>query len=233
MPNGNSKLIAFESFVEGVIYDRDLSVSARIFGLFLKPFSWLFSLIVRIRLFLYKNQIFFKNKSLDCFVIVVGNLTVGGTGKTPVVERFTKELMAKGRKVAILSRGYKSKEERPEKWFGLIPKKIIYPPKVVSDGENLLLDSEDAGDEPYMLAKNLKGAVVLADKDRVKAGLFAIDKFKVDTLILDDGFQYLPIKGKLNLLLIDQTNPFGNRSLLPRGIFVNPFVIFLGHLMFF
>ena len=111
--------------------------------------------------------------------------------------------MAKGRKVAILSRGYKSKEERPEKWFGLIPK-IIYPPKVVSDGENLLLDSEDAGDEPYMLAKNLKGAVVLADKDRVKAGLFAIDKFKVDTLILDDGFQYLPIKGKLNLLLIDQ-----------------------------
>ena len=222
MPNGNSKLIAFESFVEGVIYDRDLSVSARIFGLFLKPFSWLFSLIVRIRLFLYKNQIFFKNKTLDCFVIVVGNLTVGGTGKTPVVERFTKELMAKGRKVAILSRGYKSKEERPEKWFGLIPKKIIYPPKVVSDGENLLLDSEDAGDEPYMLAKNLKGAVVLADKDRVKAGLFAIDKFKVDTLILDDGFQYLPIKGKLNLLLIDQTNPFGNRSLLPRGILREP-----------
>lgn len=73
-----------------------------------------------------------------------------------------------------------------------------------------------------MLAKNLKGAVVLADKDRVKSGLFAIEKFKVNTLILDDGFQYLPIKGNLNLLLVDQTNPFGNRCLLPRGILREP-----------
>jgi tetraacyldisaccharide 4'-kinase len=222
MSESKSKWNAFESFVEGVIYDRDLSVSARLFGLFLKPFSILFSGIVRLRLFLYRNQIFFKNKPLDCFVIVVGNLTVGGTGKTPVVERLTKELMAKGRKVAILSRGYKSKEEKPKKWFGLFPKKVFYPPKIVSDGENLLLNSEDAGDEPFMLAKNLRGAVVLADKDRVKAGFYAIEKFNVDTLILDDGFQYLPIRGKLNLLLIDQTNPFGNRCLLPRGILREP-----------
>jgi tetraacyldisaccharide 4'-kinase len=222
MPDNNSKLVAFESFVEGVIYDRDLSVSARIFGLFLKPFSLLFSVIVRLRLFLYKHGLFFKNNSLDCFVIVVGNLTVGGTGKTPVVEGLTKELLAKGRKVAILSRGYKSREEKTEKWLGVFHKKIFHPPKVVSDGRNVLLNSEDAGDEPYMLAKNLKGAVILADKDRVKAGLYAIEKFKVDTLILDDGFQYLPIKGKLNLLLIDQTNPFGNKSLLPRGILREP-----------
>ena len=105
----NEKWSEFESFVEGVIYDRDLSVSARLFGLFLKPFSFLFSAIVRVRLALYTNRVFFKNKPLDCMVIVVGNLTVGGTGKTPVVERFAKELMKKGKKVAILSRGYKSK----------------------------------------------------------------------------------------------------------------------------
>lgn len=213
----------FEEFVEGVIYDRDLSVSARLFGLFLRPFSFLFSGIVRLRLFLYTRRIFFKDIPLDCLVIVVGNLTVGGTGKTPVVERFTKELMARGRRVAILSRGYKSKEEKPKKsWSNFFAKAEYIPPKIVSNGDQVLLGSEEAGDEPYMLAENLKGAIVLVDKDRVKAGLFAIKKFNVDALILDDGFQYLPIKGKFNLLLVDQTNPFGNRCLLPRGILREP-----------
>jgi tetraacyldisaccharide 4'-kinase len=213
----------FEEFVEGVIYDRDLSVSARLFGLFLRPFSFLFSGIVRLRLFLYTRRIFFKDTPLDCLVIVVGNLTVGGTGKTPVVERFTKELMTRGRKVAILSRGYKSKEGKPKKsWSNFFAKAEYTPPKIVSDGDQVLLGSEEAGDEPYMLAKNLKGAIVLVDKDRVKAGFFAIEKFNVDALILDDGFQYLPIKGKFNLLLVDQTNPFGNRRLLPRGILREP-----------
>jgi len=217
------KWASFESFVEGVIYDRDLSVSARLFGLFLHPFSYLFSTIVRLRLFLYSRRFFFKDRPLDCLVLVVGNLTVGGTGKTPVVERFTKELIAKGKKVAILSRGYKSKEEpSPSFWLRLWKSKTVSPPKVVSDGKQVLLDSESAGDEPYMLAVNLPGAVVLADKDRVKSGRYAIEKFNSDVLILDDGFQYLPIKGTLNLLLVDQTNPFGNRCLLPRGILREP-----------
>ena len=88
----------------------------------------------------------------------------------------------------------------------------------MSDGKNVLLDSEVAGDEPYMLACNLPGVVVLCDKNRVKAGSFAIRRFGCDTLILDDGFQYLPLKGRLNLLLVDKTNPFGNQHLLPRGI---------------
>ena len=212
----------FEGFVEGVIYDRDLSVSARLFGLFLHPFSYLFSAIVRLRLFLYSNRIIFRDKPLDCLILVVGNLTVGGTGKTPVVERFTKELLAKGKKVAILSRGYKSKEEPKPSFWSRLWKKDKSPPKIVSDGERVLLDSEEAGDEPFMLATNLPGAIVLADKDRVKAGRFAIDNFQADALILDDGFQYLPLKGTLNLLLVDQTNPFGNRCLLPRGILREP-----------
>ena len=160
----------FEEFVEGVIYDLDLSVSARLFGLFLRPFSFLFSGIVRLRLFLYTRRIFFKDTPLDCLVIVVGNLTVGGTGKTPVVERFTKELMTRGRRVAILSRGYKSKEEKPKKsWSNFFAKAEYIPPKIVSNGDQVLLGSEEAGDEPYMLAQNLKGAIVLVDKDRVKA----------------------------------------------------------------
>jgi len=213
----------FEGFVEGVLYDRDLSVSARLFGLFLRPFSLVFSGIVRLRLFLYSNRIIFSNKPLDCLVVVVGNLTVGGTGKTPVVERFAKELLKKNRKVAILSRGYKSNKEKPPKtfknWFGLKDSQL---PNVVSDGTNIFLNSEDAGDEPYMLARNLPGVIVITDKNRVKAGRFAINKYGVDTIILDDGFQYLHLKGQLNLLLVDQTNPFGNRCLLPRGILREP-----------
>jgi tetraacyldisaccharide 4'-kinase len=86
----------------------------------------------------------------------------------------------------------------------------------------VLLDSEVAGDEPFMLARNLPGVIVLVDKNRVKAGAYAIRKFGCDTLVLDDGFQYLPLKGRLNLLLVDKTNPFGNGYLLPRGLLREP-----------
>jgi tetraacyldisaccharide 4'-kinase len=148
---------------------------------------------------------------------------VGGTGKTPVVEKFAKALRDRGRKVAILSRGYKSKSPPFwKKWWWSLTHAEPPPPRIVSDGENVLLDSEQAGDEPYMLARNLPGVIVLVDKNRVKAGEFAIKKFGCDTLVLDDGFQYLPLKGRLNLLLVDKTNPFGNGQLLPRGILREP-----------
>ena len=204
----------FESFVEGVLYDRDLSISARLFGLFLNPFSYIFYSVVRIRLFLYSHNFFLRSTSLDSLVIVVGNLTMGGTGKTPVVERLARELQSKGRKVGVLSRGYKSKDEHSSEKHSTT--------KVVGDGKRVLLDSEEAGDEPFMLAHNLPGVVVLTDKDRVRAGQFAIKEFGVDVLILDDGFQYLPIRADMNLLLVDQLNPFGNRKLLPRGILREP-----------
>lgn len=214
---------AFESFVEAVIYDRDRSPSARVFGFFLQALSYLFGGVARLRLYLYRNRIILKDKPLGCLVVVVGNLTVGGTGKTPVVERFSRALTERGRKVAILSRGYKSRKEPPlRRFWRWLTYTEAPPPKVVSDGEKVLLDSSSAGDEPFMLARNLPGVVVLVDKDRVKAGAYAIRKFGVDTLILDDGFQYLPLKGRLNLLLVDQTNPFGNGRLLPRGILREP-----------
>jgi len=204
----------FESFVEGVLYDRDLSISARMFGLFLIPFSYIFSGVVWLRLALYKRGWFFRSTRLDAMVIVVGNLTMGGTGKTPVVERLARELLSKGRKVAVLSRGYKSQEASNPN--------IQSSTKVVSDGNRVLLDSVKAGDEPFMLAHNLPGVVVLTDKDRVRAGKFAIRNFGVDCLILDDGFQYLPMQADMNLLLVDQLNPFGNHNLIPRGILREP-----------
>lgn len=216
------KADAFAQFTADVIYDRQDGRIAEFYGIVLHVLSYVFSFLVRLRLYLYEHRIF-RNKPLGCLVVVVGNITVGGTGKTPIVEKFARTLTERGRKVAILSRGYKSKKEPLLKtlWRKLTHQEED-PPKIVSDGKTVLLDSEVAGDEPFMLAKNLPGVVVLCDKNRVKAGSFAIRRFGCDTLILDDGFQYLPLKGRLNLLLIDRTNPFGNQYMLPRGILREP-----------
>jgi tetraacyldisaccharide 4'-kinase len=189
---------------------------------FLQSVSVLFSGIVQARLWLYRKRIL-HDQHLGCLVVVVGNLTVGGTGKTPVVEKFARSLAERGRKVAILSRGYKSKSPPLwRRWWTALSHGSEPPPKIVSDGQRVLLDSEEAGDEPYMLARNLPGVIVLVDKNRVKAGTYAIKKFGCDTLVLDDGFQYLPLTGRLNLLLVDKTNPFGNGHLLPRGVLREP-----------
>ena len=209
-------------FTADVIYDRRNGRAAEWMASFLHLLSFLFSGIVRLRWYLYEHR-FLRNRPLGCLVVVVGNVTVGGTGKTPVVEKLARTLNERGRKVAILSRGYKSrKEPLMKKLWRKLSHGEEDPPKIVSDGESVLLDSEVAGDEPFMLACNLPGVVVLCDKNRVKAGSFAIRRFGCDTLILDDGFQYLPLKGRLNLLLIDKTNPFGNHHLLPRGILREP-----------
>lgn len=185
--------------------------------------SRLYRALVQLRLRLF-NQRLFRQRMLGCLVVSIGNLTVGGTGKTPVVEVFARALAAKGRKVAILSRGYRSKSkplwERIKARFR--SDRHEEPPKVVSDGRRLLLDSAVAGDEPYMLASNLRDAVVLVDKDRVKAGRYAIRHFGADTLILDDGFQYLRLRPHINILLVDATNPFHNHHLLPRGLLREP-----------
>ena len=218
-----SRANAFATFTADVIYDRRQNGrAAEIMATCLYGLSFLFQGLVRLRWYLYQHRIM-RNKPLGCLVVVVGNLTVGGTGKTPVVEKFARILHERGRKVAILSRGYKSKTEPLlKKMWRKLSHGVEAPPKVVSDGEQVLLDSEVAGDEPYMLAKNLPGVVVLCDKNRVKAGSYAIRHFGCDTLILDDGFQYLRLKGRLNLLLVDKTNPFGNQHLLPRGILREP-----------
>jgi len=219
-------LTRFEEFAIDVVYDRRRGKRAAALKALLWALSLIWSLLAQLRLFLYEKRIL-KDQPLGCLVVVVGNLTVGGTGKTPVVEKFARSLRDRGRKVAILSRGYKSKEAPKEPFLAKLWRWHVTgaeppAPKIVSDGESVLLDSEHAGDEPFMLARNLPGVVVLVDKDRVKSGSYAIQKFGCDTLVLDDGFQYLPLKGRLNLLLVDKTNPFGNRRSLPRGILREP-----------
>lgn len=184
----------------------------------LRGVAFIFETVVRIRLFFYKFGVL-RQYPMGCQVISVGNITAGGTGKTPVVEIFTRELLARGRKVAILSRGYR-KKELPF-WQRMFQEQID-PPRVVSDGKHVLLDSEMGGDEPYMLASNLPGAVVLVDKNRVKSARYAIKRFGCDTLILDDGFQYQKLRHSHEIVLVDKTNPFGNGNLLPRGILREP-----------
>src|SRR6266702_261751 len=186
--------------------------------------SKLFQVLIKGRRFLYNVRIL-RDSTLGVQVIAIGNLTVGGTGKTPVVEKFARELRDQGRNVAILSRGYRSKPAPVHEWLlnKLFFRDDTTPPRVVSDGKSLLLDSEMAGDEPYMLASNLKDVVVLVDKDRVKSGRYAIEKFGCDTLLLDDGFQYWKLRGRrLDIVLVDCQQPFGNEQLQPRGSLREP-----------
>lgn len=216
----------FVQFATDVIYDRRKDGRAvRVLATVLGAFSFLFEQIVRLRFFLYRNRIM-RDTPLGCKVIVVGNLTVGGTGKTPVVEKMAREMAKRGRKVAILSRGYKSKKESLwTRCLRFLRNESRPPPRVVSDGREIRVkNASEAGDEPYMLARNLLscGVCVVVDRDRVYAGTYAIQKFNVDIIILDDGMQYLPLRGALNLLLVDKTNPFGNEHLLPRGILREP-----------
>ena len=180
--------------------------------------SCIFRFVVAVRYWFYDIGVL-RRFPLGVQVISIGNVTAGGTGKTPVTEKFARELTAAGRKVAILSRGYRRKEAP---WWQRTFTQVIEPPLVVSDGRHVLLDAATGGDEPYMLASNLPGVCVLVDRNRVKAGRWAIRCFGCDTLILDDGFQYQRLKHSLEVVLVDKTNPFGNGHMLPRGVLREP-----------
>lgn len=174
--------------------------------LLLYPFSILYGIAVRFRFFLYGAG-FLKKRSLGCNVISIGNITVGGSGKTPMTIFLAEKLKEKGKKVVILSRGYKGK---------------IKDIGVVSDGNNIILSPEDAGDEPYLMAAKLKTVPVIVGRDRYKTGLYAIEKFKPDVIILDDGFQHVSLYRDIDILLVDSRRGFGNGHLFPLGMLREP-----------
>ncbi|MDD5259912.1 MAG: tetraacyldisaccharide 4'-kinase [bacterium] len=182
--------------------------------LFLSALSLLYIVIVKVRQFIYDK--IKKKKHLSAAVISVGNITVGGTGKTPFVIMLAKYLKNRKKKVAILSRGYKRKKS-PGRGEG-IEKGI----SVVSTGKDVLLTPEEAGDEPYMMARYLSNVPVMVGSDRVKSGQYAIANFNSEVLILDDAFSYYPLYRNLDIVLIDTTCPFGNHHCLPRGIMREP-----------
>ncbi|MHB8482365.1 MAG: tetraacyldisaccharide 4'-kinase [Nitrospiria bacterium] len=174
----------------------------RVLFFFLYLASFLYYALVKIRIFLYARRIL-KTYVLPKRVISVGNITVGGTGKTPTVLALARFFNENGMKVAILSRGYGRKNNRA----------VL----IVSDGHHLLSSPSAAGEEAYFLAKELKGVIVAVGKNRYKTGRILLTRYKIDLFILDDGYQHLKLRRDTNILLLDSNSPFSNRFLLPRG----------------
>jgi len=173
----------------------------------LLPFALLFSLIVRIRRFAYAKSIV-KPYKAKTPVISIGNLTVGGTGKTPFTIFLTKYLQKKGYSVAVSHRGYLGKYE--------------HTIKLISDKNSLLPSARDAGDEPMLLARNLPGIPVIVGKNRQKAIEYLENSFSPDVIILDDSFQHLLVYHDFDFVLFNAQNPLGNGLVLPAGILREP-----------
>ena len=222
MAGMKSRMDEFAEWGTEVVFGRAHGFRAWMMRCVLRFASFFFYLLVKTRLFLFTRRI--KTvRYLGTFVVSVGNITAGGTGKTPVVEFLSKALSARGRKCAILTRGYKSEPlDEPQEWKDKDGHDVPHLPKIASDGVTRYLSPLYAGDEPFMLARNLDGVAVLVDKDRVKSGIFAIEQLGCNTLILDDGMQYLKLKHEIDIVLVDCGFPFGTGSLLPRGTMREP-----------
>lgn len=172
-------------------------------SLLLPPLSALYGAVTRTHLSLYQRGTL-RTVKLERPVISVGNITAGGTGKTPLVEWVAKTLAREGKRVCILTRGYRRKNPRAQ--------------VVVSDGQSIMATPAEAGDEPFLLANNLLGsAAVICNADRVRAGRYAIEIFGSECFVLDDGFQHFRLARDLNIVTIDATNPWGGGRLLPYG----------------
>jgi len=165
-------------------------------------FSLLYGFVQRLRYAAYGLG-FLKKKNLPGFVVSVGNLTAGGTGKTPAVAALAKWALSEKIQACIISRGY----------GGQYKSRVL----AVSDGQRILADSRLAGDEPVLLARNVPGSPVVLSRERYLAGMYAHKKFGSDFFIIDDGFQHMQLERDLNLVLMDAAHPFGNGHLLPRG----------------
>ncbi len=219
-----SRMDEFAEWGTEVVFGRARGFRAWMMRCALRFASFFFYLLVKVRLFLFRRRIKAVHY-LGTLTISVGNITAGGTGKTPVVELLSRTLAARGRHCAILTRGYKSKDlDEPQHWMDHDGKPVPHEelPKIASDGTTRYLGPLHAGDEPFMLARNLDGVAVLVDKDRVKSGLFAIEQLGSNTLILDDGMQYLKLRHELDIVLVDCGFPFGTGALLPRGTLREP-----------
>lgn len=169
--------------------------------------SWVYIAGLEIYLFFYKIGIR-KRKELSAPVVSVGNLTTGGTGKTPMTQAIARLFQADGKRIAILNRGYKGENE--------------YGCAIVSDETTVKLNAKQAGDEAFMLASTLPGVPVVVGKERRFTGEVAIDAFQPDALLLDDGMQFWQLHRDVEICLINACDPFDNGWTLPRGLLREP-----------
>ena len=202
------KIDNFQTYFIDLVHQKEVDgFGMHILTAILYVFSRIYALLVDIKLWGYRHGVF-SRKQLDCFVISLGNVTVGGTGKTPTAQRLASDIRDMGYKVVILNRGYRAK------WHGRVG--------IVSDGERLHMTAADAGDEAFMLAKHLPEVPVLIGADRSVTGQYAIENFGAEVAILDDGFQHWQLERDMDILLVDAVNVFGNGYMLPRGTLREP-----------
>ena len=168
----------------------------------LHGFSILYGAVMAIRARFYQTGMF-QSRALPCRVVSIGNITAGGTGKTPMAIFVAQTIKKLGYRVVVISRGYKGRLERST--------------GVVSDGRTVFLGPVDAGDEPYLIATALTDIPVVVGSDRYQAGMLAIARFSPDIIVLDDAFQHLRLKRDLDIVLLDHHVPLGNGYVLPRG----------------
>ncbi len=198
---------SLSTYWRGLASGKGATLADRLALALLIPLSLPYSLIQRLRAGLYRCGVL-QSRKLPCPVISIGNITVGGTGKTPVTALIGRLLLSQGFKVAVLSRGYGGSCEGQT--------------AIASDGKTILLSAEECGDEPFLLASTLPGLMVVIGSNRHAAGLLAMERLQPDIFLLDDGFQHLPLQRDLNILLLDAQNPFGNGWCLPAGLLREP-----------
>ena len=184
-------------------------VNTSLLAVCLHGMSRLYTAAVKARLAAYRHGIF-KTRKLSCRVVSIGNITVGGTGKTPLTMYVAERIQSWGLRAAVISRGYKGIAEKSG--------------AIVGDGSRLLLSAQDAGDEPFLMAARLmkRSVPVLAGHDRIRMGQLAIRTFDPDVILLDDGFQHVRLARDVDVVLLDEKLPFGNQHLLPRGVLREP-----------
>jgi tetraacyldisaccharide 4'-kinase len=144
-----------------------------------------------------------KTRRLDCLVVSVGNLTLGGTGKTPATIYLARRIQSYGYRVVVISRGYRGSAERKG--------------GVASNGKDILMQASACGDEAYMMARALGDIPVMVGRDRYAIGRVALQKFSPQVILLDDAFQHIRLWRDLDLVLLDAGKPFGNEKLFPSG----------------
>jgi len=173
-----------------------------------RPFGPVYGRIMQIRSWLYEKHIF-PSYALPVPVISVGNLTMGGTGKTPTVRMIAEFLIQSGQRPAVVSRGYGGAATKPV--------------NVVSDGRQILLDAFKAGDEPFMLAASVSGLIVVTGRKRILPCRYACEELGCDVILLDDGFQHLAVQRDVDIVLFNATTLAGNDRIFPAGELREPF----------
>lgn len=203
-----NKVENFQTYFYHLIHSHDAHGFLTQLGIaFLFVCSIIYTGLVKLKLNIYRLNLLKKSK-LPCYVISLGNITVGGTGKTPTAQQLALFIRSLGYRVVILNHGYRAK------WKGAVG--------IVSDGKKLMMNVEEAGDEAYMLAKHLPDIPVLIGPERSVTGAYAVKNFQAEVAILDDGYQHWDLIRDLDILLIDAVNVFGNGYLLPRGTLREP-----------